>query len=71
MRKCGTSTAARGRKKGSFADSHDELLPLFFNPDGRGERRWREVFGLEPGKIEEKPRPFNVLEVRRSSSGSK
>jgi hypothetical protein len=67
-----TKTAAmRGSKKGSFADSRNGLLPLFSDPNGRVERRWPEVFGHERRKTEEKARPFNALEARRSSSDLK
>jgi hypothetical protein len=64
-----TKLANRGSNKGSFADSHNGLLPLFGNADGS--RRWPEVFGLERRKDEKQAGPFNALEERRSSSGSK
>ena len=35
------------RRNGSFTDAPDLLLPLFADPDGRGGKRWREVFGME------------------------
>jgi hypothetical protein len=63
------SVARRGSNKGSFADSHNGLLPLFDDPDGRGQRRWPEVFGIE--RREKKVGPFNALEARRSSSDLK
>ena len=34
---------------GNFSDDTEQLLALFTDPDARGSRRWREVFGLEPG----------------------
>ena len=65
------TSVKRGSKKGSFADSHNGLLPLFSGPDGQGERRWREVFGYEPRKVARKGEPFIAREARRSSSDSK
>ena len=59
----------RPQNKGSFADSHNGLLPLFADPDARGPRRWPEIFGQK--LREQKARPFNALEVPRSSSDSK
>jgi hypothetical protein len=56
-------------RKGSFTDSPDQLLPLFSDPDGRGDRRWREVFGHERPKPKATG-PFILREVRKSSSGS-
>lgn len=35
----------RERKRGSFVDITDTLLPLFSDPDARSHRRWLEVFG--------------------------
>ena len=65
------SLAKRDSNKGSFADSHNGLLPLFSDPEARGPRRWLEVFGIERRKGEEQTRPFNALEAPRSSSDSK
>ncbi len=70
MRKSGTSTAQRGSKKGSFANSYNGLLPLFPEPDEHGERRWREVFGYERRKIVKRDAPFIARGARRSSSDS-
>jgi hypothetical protein len=64
------SPAERGSKKGSFADTHNGLLPLFSDPKGPGQQRWLELFGHKPRKVE-KARPFNALEARRSSSDLK
>lgn len=63
--------AERADKKGSFADSPNGLLPVFVVPDGRGPRRWLEVFGHVPRKAEKNTRPFNALEAQRSSSDLK
>ncbi len=42
----GTRTKSRGRDtKGKFTDAPDLLPSLFADPDCRGSRRWREVFG--------------------------
>jgi len=42
----GTRTKSRGRSgKGKFTDVPDLLPSLFADPDGRGSRRWQEVFG--------------------------
>lgn len=65
------SAAGRGSGKGNFADPRNGLLPLFSNSDASGEQSWREVFGYERPKKPEKGRPFNALEARQSSSGSK
>ncbi len=32
--------------RGTFAWGGDMMLALFSDPDARGSRRWREVFGL-------------------------
>jgi hypothetical protein len=67
----GRSRSRHGAKKGNFADSRNGLLTLFADPDGRGERSWRETFGYE--RRAEKPRrgqPFIARELPRSSSDS-
>lgn len=37
----------RDDRVGRFTGVTNTLLPLFADPDGRGSRRWREIFGLE------------------------
>ncbi len=67
-----TLAARRGGKKGNFADSRNGLLSLFSDPDGRGERSWRETFGYERRPV--KPRgdqPFIARAAPKSSSDSK
>jgi hypothetical protein len=44
------------------------LLPLFNDPDGRGSRRWREMFGLERPLPRRHRGAFIVREALRSSS---
>ena len=41
------TTSEKPVRGGHFTDVTDALLPLFTDPDGRGSRRWREMFGLE------------------------
>lgn len=36
----------------------DGLLTLFADPDGRGDRRWKEMFGFEPRKPPRRERSF-------------
>jgi hypothetical protein len=44
-----TRTKSRGQsRKGKFTDAPDLLPSLFADPDGRGSRRWHEVFGRRP-----------------------
>ena len=44
-----TRTKSRGRSgKGKFTDAPELLPSLFADPDGRGSRRWHEVFGRRP-----------------------
>ena len=65
-------SAPRGdAKKGNFADQRNGLLSLFNDPEGRGERNWRESFGYE--RRPEKPKggkPFIAREAPKSSSDS-
>jgi hypothetical protein len=71
MPKFKAPAARGGAKKGSFANAHNGLLPLFDDPDGRGGRRWREVFGYE--RRPEKPKggkSFIAREAPKSSSDS-
>ena len=35
-------------ERGNFVGSSDMMLALFSDPDARGSRRWREVFGFAP-----------------------
>ncbi len=72
MPKNKTTVARSGGKKGNFADSRNRLLSLFADPDGRGERSWRQTFGQEREIIEpNRGKPFIAREVRRLSSDSK
>ena len=67
-----TLAGRRGGKKGNFTESRSGLLSLFDDPDGRGERNWRQTFGYD--RRPEKPgrgRPFIAREAQKSSSGSK
>ena len=61
-----------GTESGRFTDVTDSLLPLFSDPDGRGSRRWREMFGLERPTPITPPRreglTFSVRVRRQSSS---
>ena len=60
---------ARAGRVGHFTDVTDTLLPLFNDLDGRGSRRWREMFGLErplPRRIAAR---LSCREALRSSSG--
>lgn len=60
------------REGGNFRGANDELLTLYSDPDARGSRRWREVFGFEPTERASTPRaaplPINVRAVLQSSS---
>lgn len=65
------TSAPSSSKKGSFAEQRNGLLSLFTDPDGRGERSWRESFGYE--RRPEKPKrgqPFIARGSPQSSSGS-
>ena len=56
---------------GNFTDLTDSLLPLFNDPDGRGKRRWEQVFGLaRPPEPRRGGIRFSVTVRRKSSSGS-
>ena len=58
---------------GSFADRDEALLPLFGNRRYPATRRWRILFGEEPGEWPSRPRdePIPIRrEVRRLSSDS-
>ena len=62
---------SKERPSGRFTDVTDTLLPLFSDPDGRGGRRWEQVFGLAPAEQPKGDGPFFSVRVRRrSSSGS-
>ena len=53
--------------KGSFTDAPELLLTLFSDPDARGSRRWREVFGQERRQLK-RGGPFIAREEPKSSS---
>ena len=72
MPKTKTSAARGGARTGNFVDQRNGLLSLFADPEGRGERSWRETFGYE--RRPEKPRggqPFIARGSPRSSSDLK
>jgi hypothetical protein len=54
---------------GSFTDLTDRLLPLFFDRDGRGCRRWEEVFGTLHPDPARRGTCFTVRIGRRSPKG--
>ena len=63
--------AMRAGQKGNFAECRNGLLSHFDGPDGRGRRRWREIFGYERRPDEAKGgKPFIAREERKSSSDS-
>ena len=71
MGKTKAAAPPRGGDKGSFADRREELLLRFPDPDGRGERSWRETFGYERRPEKAKGgKPFIAREARKSSSDS-
>ncbi len=53
---------------GRFTDITDTLLPLFTDPDARGGRSWREVFGLERPLPRARGGAFIVREAVLASS---
>jgi hypothetical protein len=72
MPKSRNSAAKHGGRKGNFAESRNGLLSLFSDPDGRGERSWRETFGYERRPVKpEGGQPFIAREAPISSSDSK
>ena len=60
------------RDRGNFRGANDELRTLFSDPDARGSRRWREVFGFEPAErvtaLRGAPTPINECAALQSSS---
>ena len=53
---------------GNFTDVTESLLPLFCDPDARGQRRWREMFGLETSSQRGRVGPYVSVRVGRISS---
>ena len=53
---------------GNFTDVTNSLLPLFCDPDGRGTRRWREMFGLQTTSQPGRAGPYVSVRVGRQSS---
>ena len=53
---------------GNFTDVTESLLPLFHDPDGRGTRRWREMFGLQTTSQRPRIGPYVSVRVGRQSS---
>jgi hypothetical protein len=54
----------QSRPGGRFTDANGKL-PLFDDPHGRGPRRWKQTFGIEPVKGPDE-NGFIAREVRRS-----
>jgi hypothetical protein len=61
----------RDDRVGHFTDVTDTLSPLYADPDGRGSRRWREIFGFERPLPRGSRGAFIVSEALRSSSDSR